>query len=125
MIFQTYLINMSFLNFEVLKIFICCIVQLGGPFWKVRLGRRDSRTANFTAANTGVIPPPTSNLTNLITRFQDQGLSARDMVALSGIFLFFFLLYLIIIYSPSLISSFHYMNNYYFCLCLIETGDTF
>nr|ACU24215.1 unknown [Glycine max] len=60
------------------------VVLLGGPFWNVRLGRRDSRSANFTAANTGVIPPPTSNLTNLITRFQDQGLSARDMVALSG-----------------------------------------
>ncbi|XP_027334349.1 peroxidase 4-like [Abrus precatorius] len=57
---------------------------LGGPFWKVKLGRRDSRTANFTAANTGVIPPPTSNLSNLISTFQAQGLSANDMVALSG-----------------------------------------
>lgn len=112
---------------EVLKIFICyvglfcCIVQLGGPFWNVRLGRRDSRSANFTAANTGVIPPPTSNLTNLITRFRDQGLSARDMVALSGISLFSSLSY----FSPSLISPFHYMNNYSFCLCLVETWDTF
>ncbi|KAL2333051.1 hypothetical protein Fmac_014264 [Flemingia macrophylla] len=60
------------------------VVLLGGPFWRVELGRRDSRTANFTAANTGVIPPPTSNLSNLITTFRAQGLSARDMVALSG-----------------------------------------
>ncbi|TKY47233.1 Peroxidase 4 [Spatholobus suberectus] len=60
------------------------VVLLGGPFWKVKLGRRDSRTANFTAANTGVIPPPTSNLSNLITTFRAQGLSVRDMVALSG-----------------------------------------
>ncbi|KOM52686.1 hypothetical protein LR48_Vigan09g134500 [Vigna angularis] len=60
------------------------VVLLGGPFWKVKVGRRDSRTANFTAANTGVIPPPTSNLTNLINTFQAQGLSTKDMVALSG-----------------------------------------
>jgi len=51
----------------------------------VKVGRRHSRTANFTAAKTGVIPPPTSNLTNLITTFPAQGLSTTDMVALSGI----------------------------------------
>ncbi|KAJ1422908.1 Secretory peroxidase [Sesbania bispinosa] len=50
----------------------------------VKFGRRDSRTANFTAANNGVIPAPTSNLSNLISTFQAQGLSAKDMVALSG-----------------------------------------
>ncbi|KAK7305506.1 hypothetical protein VNO77_43412 [Canavalia gladiata] len=60
------------------------VVLLGGPSWKVKLGRRDSRTANFTAANIGVIPPPTSNLSNLISTFQAQGLSVKDMVALSG-----------------------------------------
>ncbi|XP_068495365.1 peroxidase 4-like [Phaseolus vulgaris] len=60
------------------------VVLLGGPFWKVKVGRRDSRTANFSAANSGVIPPPTSNLTNLIKTFEAQGLSAKDMVALSG-----------------------------------------
>ncbi|KAH1265926.1 Peroxidase 4 [Glycine max] len=41
---------------------------------EVRLGRMDSKIAHFTVANTGVIPPPTSNLTNLMTRFRDQGL---------------------------------------------------
>ncbi|KAK2440622.1 peroxidase P7 [Trifolium repens] len=60
------------------------VVILGGPFWNVKVGRRDSRTANFTAANTGVIPPPTSNLSNLVSTFKAQGLSAKDMVALSG-----------------------------------------
>lgn len=59
-------------------------VQLGGPDWKVKLGRRDSKTASLAAANSGVIPPPSSTLTNLIKRFQAHGLSARDMVALSG-----------------------------------------
>ncbi|KAF9623006.1 hypothetical protein IFM89_035987 [Coptis chinensis] len=59
------------------------VVILGGPTWNVKLGRRDARTASQSAANTN-IPPPTSNLPNLISSFQAQGLSARDMVALSG-----------------------------------------
>ncbi|KAI4307572.1 hypothetical protein L6164_030744 [Bauhinia variegata] len=60
------------------------VVTLGGPFWDVKVGRRDSKTASLSAANSGVIPPPTSTLTNLISRFRAQGLSAKDMVALSG-----------------------------------------
>lgn len=60
------------------------VVALGGPSWKVKVGRRDSRTASFSAANDGRIPPPTSTLQNLINRFQAVGLSAKDMVALSG-----------------------------------------
>uniref|UniRef100_A0A2N9G7W0 Peroxidase n=1 Tax=Fagus sylvatica TaxID=28930 RepID=A0A2N9G7W0_FAGSY len=57
---------------------------LGGPSWDVMLGRRDSKTASLSAANSGVIPPPTSTLGNLISRFQAKGLSTKDMVALSG-----------------------------------------
>ncbi|KAI8013157.1 Peroxidase 4 [Camellia lanceoleosa] len=57
---------------------------LGGPTWEVKLGRRDSKTASFSAANSGVIPPPSSTLDNLINRFQAVGLSTKDMVALSG-----------------------------------------
>ncbi|XP_021278303.1 peroxidase 4-like [Herrania umbratica] len=61
------------------------VVLLGGPGWEVKLGRRDSKTANFTAANNGsFIPAPTSNLSTLISSFRVQGLSADDMVALSG-----------------------------------------
>ncbi|KAL5709439.1 peroxidase [Ranunculus cassubicifolius] len=59
------------------------VVILGGPSWNVRLGRRDARTASQGAANSS-IPRPTLNLKNLISSFQAQGLSARDMVALSG-----------------------------------------
>ncbi|PSS14177.1 Peroxidase [Actinidia chinensis var. chinensis] len=59
-------------------------VILGGPSWDVKLGRRDSKTASLSAANSGVIPPPTSTLSNLINRFQAKGLSAKDMVVLSG-----------------------------------------
>uniref|UniRef100_A0A5B7C9T0 Peroxidase n=1 Tax=Davidia involucrata TaxID=16924 RepID=A0A5B7C9T0_DAVIN len=60
------------------------VVILGGPSWDVKLGRRDSKTASFSDANSGVIPPPNSGLSNLISRFGAVGLSAKDMVALSG-----------------------------------------
>lgn len=59
------------------------VVVLGGPSWNVKLGRRDARTASQAAANNS-IPPPTSNLNQLISRFQALGLSTRDLVALAG-----------------------------------------
>ncbi|PIN08349.1 Peroxidase [Handroanthus impetiginosus] len=59
------------------------IVLLGGPKWKVKVGRRDSKTANLSAAN-GQLPSPFSTLDVLIERFRAKGLSASDMVALSG-----------------------------------------
>ncbi|XP_057835259.2 peroxidase 4-like [Cryptomeria japonica] len=59
------------------------VVELGGPSWTVPLGRRDSRTASKSGANNN-IPPPTSNLSNLISKFQAQGLSTKEMVALAG-----------------------------------------
>ncbi|RVW42458.1 Peroxidase 52 [Vitis vinifera] len=52
------------------------------PSWNVKLGRRDARTASQAAANNS-IPPPTSNLNQLISRFQALGLSTRDLVALA------------------------------------------
>ncbi|XAR66007.1 Peroxidase [Bertholletia excelsa] len=59
------------------------VVTLGGPNWNVKLGRRDARTASKSAANNG-IPPPTSSLSQLISRFSALGLSTKDLVALSG-----------------------------------------
>ncbi|CAB4301488.1 unnamed protein product [Prunus armeniaca] len=59
------------------------VAILGGPSWNVKLGRRDARTASQSAANNN-IPPPTSNLNQLISRFNALGLSTRDLVALSG-----------------------------------------
>ncbi|KAK7353553.1 hypothetical protein VNO80_19003 [Phaseolus coccineus] len=56
---------------------------LGGPTWDVKLGRRDARTASQSAAN-NAIPPPSSNLNQLISKFSAVGLSTKDMVALSG-----------------------------------------
>ncbi|KAH9314521.1 hypothetical protein KI387_023148, partial [Taxus chinensis] len=57
------------------------VVELGGPTWTVQLGRRDSKTASRTA--TSSIPSPASSLSALITSFSNQGLSRKDMVALS------------------------------------------
>ncbi|CAM0910346.1 unnamed protein product [Alopecurus aequalis] len=56
---------------------------LGGPTWSVPLGRRDSRTASKSLANTN-LPPPFANLSTLISLFRDQGLSPAEMTALSG-----------------------------------------
>ncbi|KAH9314530.1 hypothetical protein KI387_023157, partial [Taxus chinensis] len=58
------------------------VVVLGGPTWTVQLGRRDSKTASLSAANTN-IPAPTLNLSGLISAFSAVGLSTRDMIALS------------------------------------------
>ncbi|KAL2896376.1 Peroxidase 4 [Bienertia sinuspersici] len=59
------------------------VVTLGGPTWNVKLGRRDATKASQSAANNN-IPPPTLNLSALISSFKNQGLSTTDMVALSG-----------------------------------------
>ncbi|XP_062211629.1 peroxidase 70-like [Phragmites australis] len=57
--------------------------QLGGPYWTVLLGRRDSTTASASLANSD-LPGPKSNLNNLLNTFANKGLSSTDMVALSG-----------------------------------------
>ncbi|KAJ8650818.1 hypothetical protein MRB53_003841 [Persea americana] len=58
-------------------------VFLGGPSWEVPLGRRDSTTASFPTANRD-LPGPSSNISTLISSFAKQGLSIKDLVALSG-----------------------------------------
>ncbi|KAK4400063.1 Lignin-forming anionic peroxidase [Sesamum angolense] len=58
-------------------------VAVGGPSWTVRLGRRDSTTANRAQANSD-LPSPFSTLDGLISSFANKGLTAREMVALSG-----------------------------------------
>ncbi|KAJ0743294.1 putative peroxidase [Helianthus annuus] len=59
------------------------VVVLGGPSWKVKLGRRDSTTASRTAAEAN-IPAPSMDLPALIKNFEDQGLDEEDLVVLSG-----------------------------------------
>ncbi|KAF9676566.1 hypothetical protein SADUNF_Sadunf08G0015500 [Salix dunnii] len=56
---------------------------VGGPSYAVKLGRRDSTTVSRTLANTE-LPAFFEGLESLISRFQKKGLTARDMVALSG-----------------------------------------
>nr|XP_043625121.1 basic peroxidase-like [Erigeron canadensis] len=59
-------------------------VEVGGPSWTVRLGRRDSPApASADLANTN-LPRGDNNLAQLITSFDRQRLTAREMVALSG-----------------------------------------
>ncbi|GLJ14608.1 hypothetical protein SUGI_0236470 [Cryptomeria japonica] len=59
------------------------VVQLGGPSWEVMVGRRDSRLPNKTAANED-IPSPFLEFSGLQIAFQKQGLSVKDLIALSG-----------------------------------------
>ncbi|KAL6311941.1 hypothetical protein AAG906_012076 [Vitis piasezkii] len=57
--------------------------QMKGPSWKVETGRRDGRVSNITEALTNLIPP-TANITQLKSGFQQKGLSVKDLVVLSG-----------------------------------------
>ncbi|XP_042434105.1 peroxidase P7-like isoform X1 [Zingiber officinale] len=58
-------------------------MQVGGPNWKVSLGRRDATTASQSDANSN-LPGPSSSLSQLVASFAAKGLSAHDMTALSG-----------------------------------------
>ncbi|KAD7116810.1 hypothetical protein E3N88_04078 [Mikania micrantha] len=58
-------------------------VAVNGPSWVVRLGRRDSPGPNADDAATD-LPRGSFNLNQLIENFARKGLSAREMVALSG-----------------------------------------
>jgi peroxidase len=75
--------NETVTTIDNICMYVHLIVQLGGPNWDVKVGRRDSRTASLSGANNN-IPPPTSGLANLTSLFAAQGLSQKDMVALSG-----------------------------------------
>ncbi|XP_022846403.1 peroxidase A2-like [Olea europaea var. sylvestris] len=54
----------------------------GGPSWEVSLGRRDSRKANPSGANSD-IPSPLESLNNITSKFSAKGLDSTDLVALS------------------------------------------
>ncbi|KAH7577064.1 hypothetical protein ACOSP7_002189 [Xanthoceras sorbifolium] len=59
------------------------VVLLGGLSWQVPLGRRDSRTASLSGANSD-LPSPFADLPTLISMFAAKGLTAREMTVLSG-----------------------------------------
>ncbi|CAL9081716.1 unnamed protein product [Musa textilis] len=56
----------------------------GGPDYEVPLGRRDGLSYATIEAVLSFIPPPTSNVTDLIDLFGKLGLDAYDLVSLSG-----------------------------------------
>ncbi|XP_058115000.1 peroxidase 11-like [Magnolia sinica] len=58
-------------------------ILVGGPYWDVPLGRKDSKTANLDLANSN-LPTADQDLPSLIASFLYQGLSVTDMVALVG-----------------------------------------
>ncbi|KAK1566603.1 hypothetical protein Q3G72_001888 [Acer saccharum] len=59
------------------------VVLLGGQSWQVPLGRRDSRTASLSGADSD-LPSPFADLPTLISMFAAKGLTAHDMTVLSG-----------------------------------------
>ncbi|KAF6169089.1 hypothetical protein GIB67_038586 [Kingdonia uniflora] len=59
------------------------VILVGGPYWDVPLGRKDSTTASFSLASTN-LPTADQGLLPLISMFLYQGLSVTDMVALVG-----------------------------------------
>ncbi|KAH9308217.1 hypothetical protein KI387_036128 [Taxus chinensis] len=60
------------------------IREVGGPEYRVPLGRRDS--LNFAAEDVtkGSLPPPRFKVSQLIAAFASKGLDVTDLVALSG-----------------------------------------
>ncbi|KAK2429881.1 Peroxidase 11 [Trifolium repens] len=59
------------------------VILVGGPYWDVPVGRKDSVTASFELANTN-LPTSDESLVSIIPKFLYQGLSVTDMVALVG-----------------------------------------
>ncbi|KAH7688749.1 Class I peroxidase protein [Dioscorea alata] len=59
------------------------VLLVGGPYWDVPVGRKDSTTASFSAADTD-LPAVNHGLVTLISKFLAKGLSVTDMVALVG-----------------------------------------
>lgn len=59
------------------------LLEVGGPYWDVPLGRKDSKTASLASAEEN-LPAASEGLLNLAYKFITQGLSVTDMVALIG-----------------------------------------
>ncbi|OVA12768.1 Plant peroxidase [Macleaya cordata] len=59
------------------------VILVGGPYWHVPLGRKDSTTASFSGASTN-LPTSDQGVLPLIAKFLYHGFSVTDMVALVG-----------------------------------------
>ncbi|KAI6676946.1 hypothetical protein NL676_037742 [Syzygium grande] len=53
------------------------VILVGGPYWDVPVGRKDSRSASYELANTN-IPTPNQGLISIISKFLYLGLSVTD-----------------------------------------------
>ncbi|XP_074566580.1 peroxidase 1-like [Curcuma longa] len=58
------------------------VVLSNGPTWPVATGRKDGLVS--IANETIQLPPPTANISTLISMFASKGLSVKDLVVLSG-----------------------------------------
>ncbi|KAJ7565271.1 hypothetical protein O6H91_02G054500 [Diphasiastrum complanatum] len=56
---------------------------LGGPFWQIKSGRRDSNISRVADVG-GNLPGPSSNFQQLTQNFLAKGLSQAEMITLSG-----------------------------------------
>lgn len=70
-------------------VLINCLLQVGGPYWDVPLGRKDSVTASHALSDSN-LPTPDESLLSVISKFLYQDLSVTDMVALAGLSLIVF-----------------------------------
>ncbi|OMO59859.1 Plant peroxidase [Corchorus capsularis] len=59
------------------------VTMLGGPFYNVYLGRKDSRVSQASSIE-GNLPKPIMGMSQIIDLFSSRGFSIQEMVALSG-----------------------------------------
>jgi len=61
---------------------VSCFLQLGGPYIKVLLGRRDSRVSLKSSADT--IPHPQDSVDKVLAFYKAIGINTEQAVALMG-----------------------------------------
>ncbi|KAF6159831.1 hypothetical protein GIB67_032915 [Kingdonia uniflora] len=59
------------------------ITMVGGPFYEVRLGRKDGFSSNVNNVE-GHLPKAKMSMTEIIKIFESKGFTIREMVALTG-----------------------------------------
>ncbi|XP_010046652.2 peroxidase 31 [Eucalyptus grandis] len=59
------------------------VTMVGGPYYDVRLGRKDGFVSKASEAE-AAMPKPTMPLSQIIKIFETRGLSVQEMVALTG-----------------------------------------
>ncbi|CAH1454688.1 unnamed protein product [Lactuca virosa] len=59
------------------------VTMMGGPFYTVKLGRRDGLVSRASRVE-GNLPRPTMSMNQLISIFSSRGFSIQEMVALTG-----------------------------------------